>query len=737
MAYFTLVNTTNTDAGTDSPRLARSDILDLMQKFNIVAKVQPYMASEYASLNAAVAAIGGTVAVLLVGNGITSALSANLTIPANVALVVDKGGSVSLGSWDLIVTGPVDAGAYQIFTGTGAVSLTTNGVAYPEWFGAVGNGATEESAVVQKAINCLSAGEVIFSGKTYVVANLQLKSYVNLTGKGATLKLPANAYASSINGSGVDTGGYYANNVIGTTLNHDGGAWYDGGTRAANPNNNTYIVSDIIIRGLIIDGNKGENTLGDLGKNASAMGACISLHQAARVTITECVLKNARLDNICLGYSLHGGSDDCLITNNKIIDGGRTGIAMITGKRNTVVNNTITNVEAKTALDIEANITGEINYRHIISGNYFGGVVALNALAGTMAGTIVTNNVIEPASTAHGIWLQGGDQTAGVVISNNRMLGSGAGSAAFNILGGLNTTGVPLEISGNIVSGFESITTGSILSCNYVTITGNTFNTKYGFQLMRPYKVEISNNDIILAGGAGTLPAFYILFGQVTSVPNQGEILIHGNKVRGTGISCLIDGNVGTDPPTVDENYIVFEDNDMNATVSGTYSIDLENEVTMLNNRITLAKTMNWGGSSGGSKFIGNTFIGVGARFNLFINPAQCKRITFSNNKLIGVNLTLYRPQYCFVTGNIVRNGKLLIIYSYTSGGIGQNLYSGNSFIADSTIDNAFELAVGDFYSATDFSGNDIIMGNTHAGAYTTGAKLDTTGHYTSNYNSF
>ncbi|MDD5170665.1 MAG: hypothetical protein PHN75_17755, partial [Syntrophales bacterium] len=93
-------------------------------------------ASEYASINAAVTAIGATKATLIVSNDQT--LAANLTIPSTLTLKILSGGSITKAStYTLTVNGSFEAGVYKVFYGFSAGDITGLREPKPEWWGAV------------------------------------------------------------------------------------------------------------------------------------------------------------------------------------------------------------------------------------------------------------------------------------------------------------------------------------------------------------------------------------------------------------------------------------------------------------------------------------------------------------------------------------------------------------------------------------------------------------------------
>ncbi len=98
-------------------------------------------ARNYASINAAVTAIGSDSKTLLVPDAQT--LAANLTVPSNIHLVILKGGSiVKASTYTLTINGPFEAGLYQVFSGfTTDVTFGAGAVekVFTEWWGGIPN----------------------------------------------------------------------------------------------------------------------------------------------------------------------------------------------------------------------------------------------------------------------------------------------------------------------------------------------------------------------------------------------------------------------------------------------------------------------------------------------------------------------------------------------------------------------------------------------------------------------
>lgn len=154
---------------TDAALTANSDTRLASQKA-VKAYISSFITSgiaydtQYVSLNAAVAAIGATQKTLVVTSGQT--LTANLTIPSNIKLVVQLGGSIIKAStYTLAINGPLIAERYQIFSGFASGNVTINpqftSVGYPEWWGAVSNSSgTDCLAAINACIVAMPISEL-------------------------------------------------------------------------------------------------------------------------------------------------------------------------------------------------------------------------------------------------------------------------------------------------------------------------------------------------------------------------------------------------------------------------------------------------------------------------------------------------------------------------------------------------------------------------------------------------
>ncbi|KAA0894152.1 hypothetical protein [Oryzomonas rubra] len=121
-------------------------------------------ARAYGSLTECLAQVGGLSADILISSVV--ALTANTAVQRNVRLVFVGGGSVDLGAYNLSVLAPIQASNnHKLFlkSGAGSVAFATgsNGCS-PGWFGAIGDGVTDDSDAIQACINASNGGRILF-----------------------------------------------------------------------------------------------------------------------------------------------------------------------------------------------------------------------------------------------------------------------------------------------------------------------------------------------------------------------------------------------------------------------------------------------------------------------------------------------------------------------------------------------------------------------------------------------
>ncbi|MCR4293624.1 MAG: glycoside hydrolase family 55 protein [Candidatus Kuenenia sp.] len=106
------------------------------------------------SLNTAISTIGASKATLYID--VASTYTGPLTIPSNINLVIPIEGSIS-GTGILTIAAPTNIGLYQVFSGAGTITFTGASIAmvFPQWWGATGDGITNDAPAIQTAINSI------------------------------------------------------------------------------------------------------------------------------------------------------------------------------------------------------------------------------------------------------------------------------------------------------------------------------------------------------------------------------------------------------------------------------------------------------------------------------------------------------------------------------------------------------------------------------------------------------
>jgi hypothetical protein len=343
---------------------------------------------------------------------------------------------------------------------------------YPQWWGAKGDGTTDDSTAVQNALNAASTagqGIVRIPGSTYVIANLVLYGNTELSGEGwgSVLKQKSGAqYAVSVNPGGGGT------------------------TSVANNQGN------IRINNLQLTGTAATDSLDEFKH-------LLNLNAVSDVVIDNVKFVGFRGDGLYIGSSDYGGTErhnERITVRKSYFDGvnnnNRNGISIIDCDGCLVDDTYFTNTTASTmpgAIDIEPNadafaiirnITIRNNKFYNIGGNT--GVIGMYLPLGQASLTkasqhilIEGNYISTTLNTAAGIVLQQHQTVANstpyndIVIRDNQIDNAVSGFKLFGIKGAELLSNSFTNIANASYLGYVDATTNS--NNQDIRLTNNLF----------------------------------------------------------------------------------------------------------------------------------------------------------------------------------------------------------------------------------------------------------------------
>lgn len=344
----------------------------------------------YSTLNEALTAIGSANTTLFINRQLTAT---TCTVPANVELKFLRGGSISVNSGNTVtINGTLDAsGLDSIFTGDGNIVMGNKiRTVHIEWFlpsGYVTDGSVDYSNYVNKAINSVSRGTVIFPAFV-IKANVQIngKSDLRITGKGTILKPNGDSGTAikligSCNNIIIDNLSITGDN---STVSTQKGIACDAGQALSN-----ITIKDVTIRelntGISFDAGSGSidrliitnNSIENIAGTDSGKGTGIYLNRAMNSIVSGNIIDGCSLYSILIRGN--GSNSGNIINNNTIKnhraashDGNTRAAVFIYGTSGVTVNDNIFVDGYGGSIYISHGTSGSMNAHNIVvSGNNF------------------------------------------------------------------------------------------------------------------------------------------------------------------------------------------------------------------------------------------------------------------------------------------------------------------------------------------------------------------------------
>jgi hypothetical protein len=150
-------------------------------------------ADVYGGLAGTCKALGSSKATIVVTS--VQNVDTDLTVPSTLAVRVGKNGCIIIARRKtMTINGPFQAGLTRVFGGDGSVSLGKGSVeyVYAQWWGARGDGASNDTGAIRSAMEASSGNRLRFPAGTYLVRgdSLEARKRLVMTGDpGSALRL--------------------------------------------------------------------------------------------------------------------------------------------------------------------------------------------------------------------------------------------------------------------------------------------------------------------------------------------------------------------------------------------------------------------------------------------------------------------------------------------------------------------------------------------------------------------
>lgn len=423
-------------------------------------------------------------------------IESDLTVPPNVALVVDNGAVVEPAEGvTMRIAGPLLAGPYQVFGGAGRIVGRLGAtIALPQWWGAKADGRHDDANAINQAIQAMSeagGGTVHLLPGTYLLATVTRpagrneprfatlivpKSHVNIDGEGDVSVLKA---ADGLNAK--DQWNFI----------------YPTDARPDNP------LTDVQYRNFKVDGN-GEKNLDQAAARWNAIGtnfgARITVEHLTFVnnagrqclqfgnnemphTVTDLIIRHCRFDTVGGAVagnnrqtdhsSIYAQADGCLIQSNVLIQ--------------PVLDRT----NASTAIEVHSS-------NAIVSGNYIrnyrGGINVVATATDHINVTYADNVILRCEQAGFKFWCNRDRVMDGVRITRNTIEQKGPLPGHPK---GVQSTAAPI-----IAMGVSTPIRSAVIEGNSLSYVGNIDapderNNGYGISIGKCHNVQIVDNRIV------------------------------------------------------------------------------------------------------------------------------------------------------------------------------------------------------------------------------------------------
>ena len=484
------------------------------------------LCSDYANPDDAITDIGATETTLLVTE--TETCDTNFTVPSTMMVKFERGGKWTIENGITVTfNGQIDAGLWEIFTytGTGTLAGTPQVKAfYPQWWGALGDGSTDDSDAIEDAVNAVpSGGTIIFPdcASSYIIdVELAINSPMTILGtRGSLIKLKDDSTVIM----GV------ADKAIFKVTS-----------------------KDVVIDGLNIDG----NYAGQSGYNPEVddLTGTPILIEIPNDNDGNIIIRNCRIDDSTYVSIQPSGTDNthklkgAIIENNIITGGVRDAIPILFAsqvivKNNIIINNNHDSIHVYTYATF-VNVIGNLIKMDSTETNLRCIMVGHTSYPDTVSDVLVSSNIIfNECDSSEGILIAGGAED--VSVTNNMIKGGLNGIAISNNerISILNNFITECQESGIYLYGTKSaVIMGNTVIGNSQKTTDTYPNIKIHSYAANPCTNNIVKNNTCKKGDEVNIPSCGISLDNAACSANE----IVGNDLVDSGTVNLIDNGDGT-----------------------------------------------------------------------------------------------------------------------------------------------------------------------------------------------